>query len=323
MERGTTKKDHAKYYLEYFTMLIFLAFLRSLFIYVFILPNGFAPGGFSGISSIVYNAVLKVDEHLAKTVFDAGITTLVFNIPVLIIAAIKLDKRFSFNTFCVVIVYSAFMTMFSYVNFPQYVANGDSGYSLLAALFGGAGCGLTFGIMIRHNMCAGGTDIIGKLIYQKNPAADVQWWVFALDAVIALFSAVLGILDLDTGNKSATYILTTVMSPVLYSFISMIASSEMSDVVANGYSSHVVFTIITKKPEELAEAISTKLRRGVTMTKVTGYYTKNEYDELTVIVNKRETNAMKTLIDTIDPNAFTYISKSKGIYGTWFKSQIR
>ena len=122
-----TKAD-AVHMTKYFALLAAMACARSLIAYIFIIPNGFAPGGLSGISSILYNAILPSNPQLAKTVFDPGITMFVMNIPFIIVSFFVLNKKFAFNTFIVISIYSLLMYLLGLADwFPQFVANGDTG----------------------------------------------------------------------------------------------------------------------------------------------------------------------------------------------------
>lgn len=303
---------------KFYLMLAVLAFIRALFTYVFIIPNGFAPGGLSGLSSILYNAVLPSNPRLAETVFNPGITAFVMNIPLLIAAFVMLNRKFAFNTLLVVGIYSGFMLLFSGVNFPQYESASDSGIMLLAAIAGGAGCGLSLGIMLRSNMSMGGTDIIGKIIYKYNPSTDVQWWIFACDCVIVLASGGLGFIGLDT-SQGATAVMTALLSPILYSFISLVTTSEVADVIQSGMQSSIVFNIISDKPDVIAEEITRKTHRGVTVVKGIGYYTGEEHELLICVVRKKQINVMKNIISAADNNAFVYITKAREVNGNGFR----
>lgn len=307
---------------KYLFLLVLLSFIRALTTYVFIIPNGFAPGGVAGISSIIYNAVLLGgNEHLARTVFSPGLTTFVINIPLLILAFFTLNKRFAVNTLMVVGAYSGFMAMFSAIDFPQFFANGDTGIMLLAAIAGGVCAGICLGTMLRNNMSMGGTDIIGKIIYKHNPSADTQWWIFACDAVVAIASGSLGLINLDT-TIGATAILTNVLSPIFYSFISLFTSSKTADILQAGLQSSIVFNIISDKADDIAEEISNTLHRGTTISKAVGHYTNQEHEVLVCVVSKKQINVVKNIISRIDPNAFTYIMKAGEVAGKGFRRSV-
>lgn len=304
-------------YIRFYFVLVLLAFIRAMFTHIFIIPNGFAPGGVSGIASIIYNAVLSTENsQLAETIFNPGVTTFIMNIPLLIAAFVVLNKRFAFNTLLMVAIYSGLMAMFTTVKFPQYTA-ADSGIMLLASIAGGAGNGIGLGMMLRMNASLGGTDIIGKIIYKYNSATDVQWWIFACDCVIVLASGGLGFIGLDL-TQSATVIMTAILSPILYSFISLVVTSEIADVIQSGFLSSVVFNIITENPEDIASQITSKMSRGVTIVKGVGYYTGNEHNVLICVVRKKQINTVKAIISSADPNSFVFITKAREVNGKGF-----
>ncbi|MBR4800408.1 MAG: YitT family protein [Clostridia bacterium] len=316
MGKLSNLNSQLKYTLYYF-LLVVLAFSRAIVTYIFVISNGFAPGGVSGISSIIYNAVLPTNPQLASTILDPGITTLIMNIPLLVIAFIYLNKRFAFNTLLVVALYSGFMYLFGAVKFPIFIAN-DNGMLLTASLTGGVLNGIVFGLMLKNNMSMGGTDIIAKLIYKHNPGIETHWLIFGLDFVIAIASGTLGILKLQSGI-SASEGLTLVMTPIVFSIISMLVSSQIADLIMAGLQSSLVFNIVSDKPNEIAEQLVKRLHRGVTISHGIGYYTGKEHEVLTCVTSKRQINKVKDIIAETDPNAFTFITKAHEVRGNGFR----
>ncbi|MBQ3755364.1 MAG: YitT family protein [Clostridia bacterium] len=310
-------KSKAKDYTLFYLLLVVLAFSRSLIAYVFIISNGFAPGGVGGISSIIYNAVLPYRPDLAATILDPGVTTLLMNIPLLIVAMFRLNKRFAFHTVLVVLVYSGFMYLFGAVNFPKFIAD-DSGLLLLASLTGGVINGVICGLMLKNNMSMGGTDILGKLIYKHNPGIETHWIIFGLDFMISFAAGTLGILKLTEGI-SASEGLTLVLKPIIYSVISMLVSSQIADQITAGLQSSLVFNIISDHPNEIAEQLVKRLHRGVTISHGIGFYTGKEHEVLTCVTSKRQINKVKDIIAETDPNAFTFITKAHEVRGNGFR----
>lgn len=313
-------KDNARHFTRYALLLVALACIRSFTTYVFTIPNGFAPGGLGGISSIIYNVVILVnpDDTVLRTVFDPGLTMFIMNIPFIIISFFVLNKKFAINTFFIVSIYSGLMFLLGAVDCPQYAVKGDPGHQLLAAFAGGACAGFCLGMMLRNNMSMGGTDIIGKIIHKHNPAAGAQWWILICDCVVATCSGVLGILNIK--GLEASEALVAVLSPIFFSFISLIVGSLTADAIQAGFQSSIVFNIITDKPEEISQAIGSKLHRGVTISTAVGAYTGAEHKMLTCVVSKRQISLVKQIIHDTDPLSFTYITKAHEVAGKGFHS---
>lgn len=305
---------------KFYLFLAALALVRALSAYVFIVPNGFAPSGITGLSSLLYNAVLPFNAHLADTVFNPAITALVLNIPLFIAAFVVLDKKFAFNTMFCVVVYSVFMGVFDIVDMPQYAAGTDNGIKLLASLAGGALAGISLGFMLRYNTSLGGTDVIGKLIYAKNPISDVQWLIFMCDAVIVIASGGLGFIGLDMSHGT-NVILTAVLSPIIFSFLSQLTTSQVADVLQSGFQSSLVFNIISDKHDEIAEHITREMHRGVTIMSGVGYYTGEEHKVLVCVVRHKQINTVKRIVQENDPAAFTFITKAREVKGNGFNNQ--
>ena len=321
MGKVKLNKNDAVFATKYFTMLIILAFLRAFSNYIFVNPNGFAPGGLGGLAAIIHFAIQKSNDPkllaLATSLFDPGVLTILMNIPFLIVSFFVLNKRFAFNTTCVVLVYSGFMYLLGRVDCPQYDAEGEYGLMLIAALAGGVLSGTGCGLMFRYNMSMGGTDIIGKVIYKHNPAAHAQYWILLCDCIVATTSGFIGLIGVDQ-SAGATVIMTKLLSPIFYSFISLFVTSKVSEFLEYGTLASLVFTIITDKPDEIAKEISVKLHRGVTINKAVGYYTGKEHNVLVCVTSKKQINSVKGIVSSCDPNAFMYITKAGEVSGKGF-----
>lgn len=302
----------------FYASLVLFSFIRAIGTYTFIIPNRFAPGGVSGISSIVHNLALTFSQDLAYSLFNPAVVVMVLNIPLLIWAYKALDKKFAFNTLLCVGSFSLFMGLFTLIDFPQFVAGHyDSSLMFLASIAGGAITGVTMGLMLRENMSLGGTDIIAKVIYKKKPFLNVPWLIFMCDCVVVVFSGILGIIEIKSGDGTQD-ILVKLLTPVLYSFITLFVTSKTADIVIVGMESSVVFNIITSKPYEIGDAIVASIQRGATVLKGQGIYTKEERTILLCVVSRKQIPDLKKLIKEVDSNAFSYITNAREVNGFGF-----
>lgn len=321
MKKIAIDKNQATYISKFLILTVILAFVRALAAYLFINPNGFAPGGVGGIAAIIHYAAERSTNptlfKLSSSLFDPGIFTIILNVPLIIAAFCVLEKKFAINTTIAVLFYSGFVYMLGAVKCPQYYANGNYGLMLIAALAGGAIGGVSMGFMLRQDLSIGGTDIIGKIIYTHNPSAHTHWWIMMCDCVVAVASGFLGLIGLNK-SAGATAILTSMLSPVLYSFISLFTQSKVCDIVESGLLSSLVFTIITDKSDAIAHELSVQLHRGVTITKSVGYYTGKEHNVIICVTSKKQVNRVKDIVKACDPQAFMYITQAGEVSGKGF-----
>ena len=78
------------------------------------------------------------------------------------------------------------------------------------------------------------------------------------------------------------------------------------------------FLIFSRKYDEIAYAIGTKLDHGVTILDGHGWYTGNEVKVLCILARKNESAGIFRMIKIIDPNAFVSQSAVIGVYGEGF-----
>lgn len=310
--------DDVKKFLKLFVVLCILSFIRAFSMHMFIFPNGFAPGGLTGIASIIYNAVGYSNPTLADTWFNPALVSVLLNLPLFIVGFFFLDRKFLFNTAVTVGLLSMWLWVLELAKVPEFKASSpESALNLLGAAVGGVGTGISLGFLLKHNSSMGGTDIIGKLIYKKNPVADVQWLIIGCDVIIVMASGILGIITIKDWHDAQT-VLTSILSPILYSAISLVVCAEVADIIQSGLRSSIVFNVISDHHNEIAGAIAERLHRGVTMVHAAGFYTGVEHDMLVCVVRKKQINQVNAIIKEFDPEAFVYITKAKDVSGRGF-----
>ena len=76
--------------------------------------------------------------------------------------------------------------------------------------------------------------------------------------------------------------------------------------------------IITKKHDEIKDAIYERIDRGVTRLKAIGGYSGIEKELVLTTMNRQQLYIAKEFITQIDPNAFTLIISTKEVLGEGF-----
>lgn len=267
--------------------------IRAVGIYCFIVPNEFAPGGVTGAASML--------EYV--TGWSSGWFLAMFNVPLVILAFIFMNKRFAIMSGAAILISSGLMVLFKYIGFPTFAAaNPTDADRILYAIAGGIVGGAGGAIILKLGGSSGGTDIIASIIQKKYSATNVSWFIFALDSTVVLASA-------------AVY--DNPIVPILLSFVEMFASAKVTETILQGFKSALKFEIITSNPEGLSQDIMSKLHRGVTMIQAKGMYTGEDKAMLVCVLRKRQLSQFRAILKQY-PDAFAYISGTSEVMGKGF-----
>jgi uncharacterized membrane-anchored protein YitT (DUF2179 family) len=290
--------------LKDFVGIVFGSAICGLAYSTFLIPFKVAPGGVGGLSQILY--------YLSK--IPAGISMLIFNIPLFIIGVLSLGKMFGFKTVVSIFFVSFFTDLFSYKNLTKYpfinqflYKINDYGYSFtneifLATLAGSFLLGVGMGIVFRFNGSTGGTDI-PALLLKKYFGISVGTGFLLIDSVI-IFA--IGIIFKNPNI-------------ILWGFVSLFISSKVTDYVLEGLPGTKGVFIITEYPDQIKQYIIKNLDRGCTVFKGEGGYSGKNMDILYVVINLRELTKLKQTIAKVDPKSFVIINDVHEALGYGFK----
>lgn len=261
----------------------------ALGIHCFTSPNDIAPGGVTGIATIV------------SSVTDWKVGTLIglMNIPLLIAGFILLNKRVMIRTLISVVVLS-FMTDYAFAGIPVYIA--ENGGGILAAIFGGLLMGAGLGIVYVREGTTGGTDIIIKIINRFRPEIKLGTISFLTNALVAALG----------------YFVYKNLDVVLYAVISIFVESKVMDSLVYGGLEGKFLMIFSEKPQEIAPKLL-QMKRGVTLLKGEGAYSGEERQVICIAVHKNEYVKVKRIVKETDPDAFVIITGANEVLGKGFR----
>ena len=253
-------------------------------------PCGLVTGGFSGIAIIIKS----LTEHIIPGGVPLWLTNLLLNIPVFIVAYIKMGKRFIGRTLFGTVMLSAWLYILPVIDLAQ-------GDMLLVALFGGVFSGAGMGMVLRANATTGGTDMVAALIQLKIRHYNVAQIMQILDgAIVILGFVVFG------------------LRPSLYAIVAIFVTTKVSDAILEGFKYSKAAYIITDKYEEVAKVLMEELDRGATGLKATGMYTGKDRCVLYCVVSKKQIVTLKEIVVNIDPKAFVIVSDVREVLGEGF-----
>lgn len=271
--------------------------LRALYISLFILPNDFAPGGVTGIATMLDYS----------TGINSGYFLLMLNIPLILIGAFFLGKKFALRTAFSSLTTSLLLVLIQLLD--------SSGYSigsitflkthepLLAALASGVLSGMSLAILIRCGASTGGSDILASILNKKRPDMRIGTFIFMIDAAVVAVSI---------------FVYNNGLDPALYSLVMIFVSTTICNTILAGAKSAEKFEIITKEPEKVIRQIQAELNRSVTILPAKGTYSQEDRSLLICIVKKSEIPAMQKIIRN-NPETFCYVSSTSDVYGSFFK----
>ncbi len=277
------------------------SFLLALSLHVFTIPAKFAPGGVSGLASLIQ----------IVSGFSASYSLLIFNVPLVVLSFIFLSKKFAVKTTFSILMSSLFLKIFEWVNFFQFK---EQGSLILSAIAGGLISGIAIGILIRTGASSGGTDIISLLVQKKHSSLSISWFVFAMNLFVVLLGGILyrTVLKMDANS---------IINILLFSMVEIFMSSKAMDIILNGINSAVKFEIITSKPSEIGDAIVKRLGRGATIVETKGAYTNSTNADVICVVTRHQVSELRKLLKEIDPNAFAFAMNTREVLGNGFRKQ--
>ena len=256
-------------------------------IYCFTAPNEIAPGGVSGLSTMI-NALTNI---------PMGVLTMCINIPLLLLAFFFVGKRFAIKTLISISLISAFMDLV-FVHFPVY-----KGDMILGTVFGGACMGAGLALVFMRDFTTGGSDIVAKLVQVKRPDMQMGQMILIVDICVVL---------------SSGFVYGRIES-VLYAGITIFIYTQVVDFVLYRKGSGKVIFIISREGKEIARRIILECHRGVTILNGRGAYTGVPSNVLIVAIRTRDYYRLKTVTEDVDDRAFIIASDCGEIHGNGFR----
>ena len=259
----------------------------ALSVNAFTAPNKIAPGGFTGIGTLV-NYLLNV---------PIGAVILALNIPLFIIAWKLLGKKFIIKTIIVTIAFTIIIDLFS-TFVPAY-----EGDKILASLFGGVLEGIGLSLIFTRGTTSGGTDVLAKLIRLKWPHISMGQIILIGDVIVV----------------AASSIVYRSLESALYAIIVIFVSTRVIDFVLYGTGHGKMLLVFTNHAQDISKAITSELHRGVSIVDATGAYTGEDRKMLICAVRSNEVARVTKIVRHFDEQPFILVSEVGEILGEGFK----
>ena len=258
---------------------------------MFMIPNGLAAGGVTGVATIIQE--LGARNGLTLPV---GMQTIVINAVLLLAVARAGGLLYVIQTVTGFVLLGVFTDLFAPFVVPL---GGDE--LMLSALWGALACGLGYGLVLRCGSNTGGSDTIGQIISRKT-SLPVGTTTMVIDVTVcALSIPVFSLLN------------------ALYAALAMVLMGIVVDAVVDGGNKRRMAFIISDKFPDIAADILYGLGRGCTKLCATGMWSGNDKPVLMVILERRELSPLKSIVAERDRDAIVIISDVTEAFGEGFK----
>ena len=265
---------------------------------LFLTPLYIYDGGFSG-TSVLLSRYLQ----LAQAIF-----LLILNVPFYFLGRKKIGWEFLIYSLYAIAIYSLGSLIINEAIFKD----GFAGVSpvvgteyVLGAVFGGLLSGVGSGLVIKFGGALDGVEVMALLTHKKM-GVSVGTFVMIYNVILYVIAAVIAS-AISKENEWAI---------ALYSVVAYYIGLKTVDFIVEGMEKGKAAMIITENPRKLSEALSSELKRGITLWDSTGYYSGADKKMLYVVVNRFEIAKLKALVAELDPKAFVSIMEVSEIMGT-------
>lgn len=259
---------------------------------VFMIPNGLAAGGLTGLATIIAELGRRAGISL-----PVGIQTIVMNALLLLVVVRSGGLKYVVQTVTGFVLFGFFTDLFA--PFVLHLQHEDI---MPSALWGGIVSGIGYGLVFRCGANTGGSDTIGQIIARKS-SLPVGATVMAIDVAVCAASAPV----FSVANA-------------LYAALSMVLMGYVVDMVVDGGNTQRAAFIISDHFEDIEHDILHAMDRGCTRLMAQGSWTKKDRPVLFFVLSRREISIIKTIAYEHDADAMLIITDVNEAIGYGFKS---
>ncbi len=218
--------------------------------------------------------------------FSSSILLLIIGLICLIVGLILYGFEYAIKMLLMTFLYPLLVSLTAL--FTRYIDLGDTSLFLIV-VFGGGLVGFANGLIRNSGYNPGGFAVIFDIMHQY------------LHISIGVATVIVNL----TLMLFCTF--TFGLEAAIYSIISLIVSSYITDRVMFGISDNKVFYIITTKPLEIKDYIIDKLHYSVTLVNARGGFSNKKKKVLMSVISTREYVKVRELLKKIDPEVFFLI----------------
>lgn len=302
---------------EYIAILLAM-FPMALIVNWIILPHNIVSGGLTGICAIIYYATSGLFPDMFAMYggsIPVWLTSLTFNLILLLIAYFTVDWRFCVRTLFGTLTLAMWYRIIPIRDTPLI----DDPVS--ACIVGGLAFGVALGVVMSNNGSSGGTDIVAKVVHHYRDISLGRVMIIC-DLVIIASSYMLPVPEQYlTDGMTAQAIADFKTRRILYGLCMTVSYTLSVDTMMNHLRRSVQFFIYSQNHHaEIATAINQSVNRGVTVLDGKGWYSQQPMHVVSVLARRHEAQQIMRIVRDIDPNAFVSQANVSGVFGKGFET---
>lgn len=270
-----------------YVQIVIGSFIAALSYPMFLVPNAIAPGGVTGVATIL--------NHIVD--WPVGMTSLALNAPLFILGYRSMGRVFAFRSMITTVLFSFLIDFL-----PVGAVTTDP---LLGSVFGGVLLGGGLGLILRGGATTGGSDMVARMVHARFQHISVGAFLMSIDFCVVL---------------AAGFFIK--VEYALYAFISIYLSSRLIDTVMEGFSKQKACYVISKSYDLVKRELMEKLDRGVTLLHAQGGYSGEDRPMLLCILSAQEVGQLKAIVRQADEEAFVFITDAFEVLGEGFNKLI-
>ncbi|WP_053220380.1 YitT family protein [Virgibacillus senegalensis] len=261
------------------------ALLNAIALNFFLIAANVYASGFTGIAQLISSIF---HDFFNITGVSTGIILFILNIPVAILGWYKVGKGFT--------IYSVISVIFTTVFLELLPIRSLSEDIILNAVFGGVIGGIGVGMTLKWGASTGGLDIVAMVLSRMKDKPIGNFFMIINSGIIIIAG-----LLYEAENA-------------LYTLLTLYVTTRVIDALHTRHEK-VTAMIVTRKAEELQKAIHDKMIRGITILPARGAYTREDKDMMVLVITRYELYDLERIISEVDPQAFTNVVQTTGIFG--------
>lgn len=255
-------------------------------------PGHIYSSGITGFAQIINTVTSRYMPFTIPT----EVMYFALNVPLFILAWVKIGKEFTGYTIFTVFMSSVMMKFIQ----PTHISLDP----ILCAIFGAVVNGMGTGLALKNGISTGGLDILG-IVVRKKTGMNYGKFNIIVNMVIVIFAGFL----FD-------------WSRALYTALNIFINGRMIDAI---YTQHhkLQVMIVTEHPSAIIDGIQSKMHRGITILHdAEGAYGHVEKTVLLTIIDTYDLYDVRMTVQDCDPYAFMSVTEVQRIYGRFREQEI-